>query len=269
MMFGLHYCLGNRNFRMLRYLCKLASRNHFFTKKQLRQMYDTLRYHEGTHSMTHHEYQVFLFEMDGIKKLLIDRPFDASQMTITIKTGISSDDMDSAAAVLAVINKAIETYAPQASTHVTMRHNSPFIFEIFSSDSVTTLYNLLVQLSIVFYGETILLSPVITEITKTVLKGMDLLTEAAKLTRVLIDKRNPAEPDHGLTIHPVESGGSNGSLVRISDKGITVGFPQTLLSGINGTLKIVKKKMRIFFFIQTEETSVSVEIRDGVIQHNL
>lgn len=149
---GLLYNLQIKNFRMIKYLCKLASNNHFFSKKQLSQLYYALQSNEIISCMTSFEYKVYMNEMFGIKKLLIDNPFGQPQIVIRISTNIDDDEYDSLSELLGYLEKVISKNSAQSSHYLTLRHNSPFYLELFNSDNLTNLYSLLIDLIIGIWG---------------------------------------------------------------------------------------------------------------------
>lgn len=148
---GLLYNLQIKNFRMIKYLCKLASRNHFFSKKQLSQLYYALQSNEILRCMTSFEYKVYMNEMYGIKKLLIDNPFGQPQIVIRISTDIGDDEYDLLSELLS-LEKVISKNTEQSSHYLTLRHNSPYCLEIFYSDNLTNLYALLINLITGIWG---------------------------------------------------------------------------------------------------------------------
>lgn len=138
---GLRYYLDSRDFRQIRYLCQLASNNHFFSRDQLHFLYNVLAANEGLSKMNHHEYQIYLNELDNIKRILIDNPYFMPQMTITYHTAFKSDDYESLAVFLHFIDHSIKEHIPQCSYYLTIRRNSPPIVESFISDTLPNLYS--------------------------------------------------------------------------------------------------------------------------------
>lgn len=151
---GLKYNLLHKDFRIIKYLCKLASLNYFFTKKQLRSLYDVLYSNSLIAELNHHEYQLYLKEMDDIKKILVDNPFSSPQMIISIKTEIKANNYLYISKVLEVIQNTMMQCIPQGSSYISIRKNSPPIFEIFASDNLLQLYDFYLKLSSVLLGAT-------------------------------------------------------------------------------------------------------------------
>lgn len=149
---GLLYNLQIKNFRMIKYLCKLASNNYFFSKKQLSQLYYALQSSEVLRCMTSFEYKVYMNEMYGIKKLLIDNPFGQPQIVIRISTDINDNEYDLLSELLRYLEKATSEYAALSSHYLTLRHNSPYYIELFNSDSLANLYSFLTNLVIGICG---------------------------------------------------------------------------------------------------------------------
>ncbi|WP_161625357.1 pentapeptide repeat-containing protein [Maridesulfovibrio hydrothermalis] len=151
---GLRYSLAQKDFRMIGYYCKLASLNLFFTKKQLRNLYEGLKSDSIVQILTEHEYQAYSYELDRIKRMLIDSPFGLPEMKITLATDIHPEEVTVTAEMFSYLNEAIEEYAPQASDHMIFRHNSPYLIELILSDSAVVLGNLALAVLKGFLGAT-------------------------------------------------------------------------------------------------------------------
>jgi len=151
-MMGLNDSIEKSDFRMIRYLCKLASTNHFFTRNQLREIYEYLNLPKITERFNHHDYQIYFHEMDKIKRVLIDNPFELPQIVISVKTTIPAEDSENAGLLIASLSKFIDLIAPQSINYLTLRHNSPNIIEIFSSDNLNALYNTMAVLAFICLG---------------------------------------------------------------------------------------------------------------------
>lgn len=155
---GLQYSLNNKDFRMIGYYCKLASLNHFFTKEQLRKIYKNMQSSTVMKNMTSHEYQIYIYEMDRIKRMLIDNPFGLPQIKISLTTDILPEDTKNISNLLDYLNTAIKEYAPQSSNYLSLRHNSPTAVDIFLSDTFQSLYYFIIMFSGCLFGLTTTIS---------------------------------------------------------------------------------------------------------------
>ena len=151
---GLDDSLKNKDFKLIRYICKLASLNLFFTKSQLSQLYSILQNNNHINELNNYEYKNYLDEMDNIKKILIDNPFNLPQMKISIETDIDYNDTEDVAEIIKYINKSYDLVSPDSPTYVTITHNSPDIFDFFLSSNPDILNNTFVVLSILLLGVT-------------------------------------------------------------------------------------------------------------------
>lgn len=149
---GLKYNLLHKDFRIIKYLCKLSSCNYFFDKKQLRSLYDILCSNPLISRLNHHEYQIYLDEMNDIKRILVDNPFSTPQMILTIKTNLEPDNFIYISEILKLIYNISKRCIPQGSSYVSIRKNSPPIFEIFASDNLIQLYDFYLRLSSLLLG---------------------------------------------------------------------------------------------------------------------
>ena len=149
---GLRENIQNRNFRTIRHLCELASRNRFFQKKQLLQLYDLLISEDATSDMNHHEYQLYLAEIREIKHLLVENPYGSPRMTISIQTAMPCDDYSSLAVLLRFIDKSLQYYMPQCIYYISIYRNSPPLLEISVCEVLTELFPYLIAIAAIIYG---------------------------------------------------------------------------------------------------------------------
>ncbi len=193
---GLRNGLEKKDFKLILNLCKLASQNCFFSKKQLHDFYKLLQSDKIINNLSTYEYKYYLTEMIQIRNLLIDNPFGMPQICIEIETSIQPDDYDSLNQLLKKIDYAADLHLPQASKYLTLRHNSPDILEIFLSDTLPNLIIFLGCLSSILFGST----KVIKEIQAIVkahkeIKGINLdnLIKEQELEKLKIESKNLKE----------------------------------------------------------------------------
>lgn len=142
---GLDKALKERDFRTIRYLCKLSSINYFFTKENLKKLYNAIIFNSHIAEMNNHEYQIYLHEVLEIKRLLIDNPFSMPQMTITCHTNFNAEDYNSWICFIKLFETTVKQVLPQSNYYFSVRHNSPPLFEFFLSDSVFNLYEYIID----------------------------------------------------------------------------------------------------------------------------
>lgn len=190
---GLRKGLQTKNFKLILNLCKLASRNCFFSKKQLQDFYNLLQSESVSQHLSAYEYKYYLKEMTDIRNLLIDNPFGMPQICIEISTTIQPDDYTSLNHLLKEIDFAADIGLPQASKYLTLRHNSPDVLEVFLSDILPNLFIFLGMISSVLFGTT----KVISELQKTIkthkeIKGIDLdnLIKEQELIKIKRENQN-------------------------------------------------------------------------------
>ncbi len=178
---GLVYLLKIKNFKMIRFLCKLASENHFFTKKQLSDLYYVLQSDSVLQRMSSYEYKNYLFEMNFIKGLLIDNPFGWPQMIIKLSTNIDNEERNNLQKLLTYIDSVLKIHAPQANHLITIRHNSPFFLEIINSDSLNNIYNFAINFLLGIWGNI----PEINALIMSVMNIKKLLSEKSAYNKEL------------------------------------------------------------------------------------
>ena len=153
-MAGLKHSLEQKDFRMIRYLCRLASANHFFTSKELQQLYQALVTNSQISLMNDHQYQLYLREIVQIKRQLIDNPFSRPQMVIACSTNLDPQDYEGLASFLRLFASTAQRELPQCSYYYAVRHNSPPTIEYFLSDILPNLYKFISAIHLSLWGVT-------------------------------------------------------------------------------------------------------------------
>lgn len=200
---GLRNGLEKKDFKLILNLCKLASYNCFFSKKQLQDFYNLLQSDKIISNLSTYEYRYYLTEMVQIKTLLIDNPFGMPQICIEINTTIQPDDYDSLNLLLKEIDFVADSQLPQSNKYLTLRHNSPDILEIFLSDTLPNLFVYLGCLSTLLFGSTKVIKE-IQEIIKThkELRGINLdnLIKEQELEKLKAENNKAKEDRSDMTI---------------------------------------------------------------------
>ena len=187
---GLKYSLEKKDFKMIHSLCKLASNNNFFTRKQLQDFYNLLQSDDIISQLSCYEYRYFVNEMKEIKDLLINMPFGMPQLIIEIDTNILADDYKNLSSMHKEIDRIIDTYLPQSNKYLSIRHNSPNIIEVFISDVLPNLVVFAGYFSAIMLGTTKIIKEIQTIIKNNKeLKGVELdnLIKEQELEKKKID----------------------------------------------------------------------------------
>ncbi len=139
-----------RNLKQLKYLCRMASLNKFFSHAQLRKLYRRIEGSESSTEFTPMQYKNYLRELDSAKRLLLDQPFERDTIFISIQTTIQSDEYEKYALIQKTLDQMLLMAAPEAISHMEMRHNSPIEIVIQISEAVGQLILFFALLDFVF-----------------------------------------------------------------------------------------------------------------------
>lgn len=150
-LWGLQESIWNKDLRSIRHLCELASKNRFFSKQQLRQLYDLLISEDTVFNMNHHEYLLYQAE---IKHQLVENPYGLPQITILIQTTFSHDDYTSLAVLLRFIDQLIAYHLPQSIYHISIYRNSPPLLNLSICESIGVIFLFLSALATTVFGAT-------------------------------------------------------------------------------------------------------------------
>lgn len=147
---GLEYACRQKDFSLIRHLCKFASVNKYFNLKQLKSFYEFLESNINIQQLQYVEYRNYLNELSIAKSLLIDYPFNRDIIEINLKTHFDYSDTDKLTETFNVINSTLEQYAPDSNNLITIRHNSPIDITITVSDNIYTLILVFMALELFF-----------------------------------------------------------------------------------------------------------------------
>ena len=147
---GLTYACRNKDFSLIRHLCKYASVNKYFNLEQLKSFYDLLENNVNVQQLQYVEYRNYINELSIAKSLLIDSPFNRDIIEINLKTKFDYTDVDKLTETFNIINSTLEQYAPDSNNCITVRHNSPINLTILVSDNIYTLILVFMALEVVF-----------------------------------------------------------------------------------------------------------------------
>lgn len=136
---GLKYNIEQKDFKLVRYLCKLASLTPLFSRKELKIFYEALKSNAMASKLTRFEYRHYMDELAAIKYMLIDNPSNLIKMVITINTMIDEYDYNSLSNIIETIDKTADSIIPQTQKSISIRHNSSPVIEIFLNDSLSSL----------------------------------------------------------------------------------------------------------------------------------
>lgn len=149
---GLQESIQNRDLRSIRHLCELASKNRFFSKQQLRQLYDLLISKDAVSDMNHHVYLLYQAEIQEIKHQLVENPYGLPQITILIQTFFAHDDYASLAVLLRFIDQLVAYHLPQSIYHISIYRNSPPVLELSICESFLGIFLFLSTLATTIFG---------------------------------------------------------------------------------------------------------------------
>lgn len=127
---GMEYACNQGNLTLLRHLCRVASLNSFFSQPQMRELYNLIETALSEATLTPMQYRNYSQELYLARRLLIDSPFDQDTIKITIQTKIPCTAYDRISGAIKTIDCLLAAVAPETTSHIEIRHNSPVEFII-------------------------------------------------------------------------------------------------------------------------------------------
>lgn len=262
---GLRESIQHRDLRNVRHLCELASQNRFFTKQQLRQLYDILITEDVASVMGHHEYLHYQMEIQEIKHLLVENPYGLPRIIIQIHTSICHDDYTSLAELLRYIDQSIAFYLPQSIYHISIYRNSPPLLDVSICEALSALLPYLFTFAVFVFGATNKSVSLFQDICKA--HGIRLDNQEKKIHLKAAEEQEALKTEHmrlenrllqaQIAHQEMELEKKRREIAEQDSALITTDVP-------NMPLEVKRQINAIEFSIQTDEPGIS-ELRQGVL----
>lgn len=147
---GLEHAINIGSLKLLRNLCRIASLNSFFSKNQMRELYQRIEVALANTCLTAMQYKNYSQELDLARHFLIDCPFDQDSISITVRTSIPATNYQKLSMMINTLDTVIAETAPTAISHMEVRHNSPIEIVVQASGFLWQLLAVFAALELVF-----------------------------------------------------------------------------------------------------------------------
>lgn len=138
---GVFSSLQNRDFRMLKYFCKLASNINLYTQEDMKGIYRDIESTIDPSELSEDEYYRYCLHLTDIQRLLLDNGSQYPTFHITLTTNIDSRDMRRLAVLLEIFSGLLDLFPPsQLIKRIELRHNSNFIVDFIQSGALETIF---------------------------------------------------------------------------------------------------------------------------------
>jgi len=147
---GIMLNVAMKNFRMLKFYCKLATSSGHFSKMELKKLYDDIQVFSMRENLSDFERRDFSHHNGELKSILIDNIYGMESLTIFFQTNVNSSDVIKVAKVIEFIDSTIEeSCISEKSSRIEFSHNSLSQFTAFISATPESL--MLLSASFCFY----------------------------------------------------------------------------------------------------------------------
>lgn len=127
MKLGMQYCVVLKDFRMLKYFCKLAARNNEFTYTELNALYKSIQKFLPQDALNQQQLHNYAKHIGEIKTILFSK-HDMPKVTFSIRTNIEPDNISSLSNLIEDIFMIKKKICNESSTvQLILEQNSPFI----------------------------------------------------------------------------------------------------------------------------------------------
>lgn len=130
---GLQASIASKNFRMLKFFCKLAVQGALFPHQKLRELYTIINTYVKKQALNIYEQRDFIHNSAEIRSLLLDSVYDCPTARIELQTNIDSNEPEKVIQFIEYLDHTIRGICSQQISHIEYRHNSDSNFIAFIS----------------------------------------------------------------------------------------------------------------------------------------
>lgn len=127
---GMQYCVVSKDFRMLKYFCKLAARNNEFSYKELNALYTSIQKFIPQDALNQQQLHNYSKHIGEIKTILFSK-HDMPKVTFSIRTNIEPDSMHPLSKLIEDVFSIKQQICNNSNAvQLVLDQNSPFIITL-------------------------------------------------------------------------------------------------------------------------------------------
>jgi len=130
---GLQSSIVSKDFRMLKFFCKLAVQGALFPHQKLRELYTVINACVRKQKLNVYEQRDFIYNSAEIRSLLLDSIYDCPTARIELQTNIDSTEPEKVIQFIEYVDHTIQGSCSRQISHIEYRHNSDSNFIAFIS----------------------------------------------------------------------------------------------------------------------------------------
>lgn len=140
---GIDTAAKNKDFRMLKFFCKLVVRNEWSSKTDRKNMYNYICNLDKKIKMTDAELHNYYLHFGDLRKLLLNNEENMPTLYYTIDSNIPENDFKKLSMTMESIDRIINHCKDEQSTHyIEIRHESPFTIMVVVISTVTIIQSI-------------------------------------------------------------------------------------------------------------------------------
>ena len=165
---GMQQSVITKDFRMLKYYCKLAVLSNKFSYKDLNNMYKMIQTYFSMDTLSEQQLYNYSKHIGEIKTLLLSK-YDEPKMSFTIKTNIEPDCFKLLSSILSdIFDFKSQLCSENHASKVILAENSPFIITVDISDDYLNLYLFALVLIVLSEGKCKLYESYVSQLSEAV-----------------------------------------------------------------------------------------------------
>lgn len=121
---GLQSSIVSKNFRMLKFFCKLAVQGTLFPRQKLKELYTIINTCIRKQELNIYEQRDYIYNSSEIRLLLLDSIYDCPTARIELQTNIDAAEPQKVIQFIEYVDHTIRETCSRQVSHIEYRHNS-------------------------------------------------------------------------------------------------------------------------------------------------
>ncbi len=121
---GIKKAIKQKDFRMLKFYCKLAVQNDFWDYNKRRELFNLIEKNTKKQNLNIFQQRDFIYNYAEIRYILLDSIYNNPTARIVFQTNIDSKESDKVIEFIGYVDSVIRTLCSKQSSYIEYRHNS-------------------------------------------------------------------------------------------------------------------------------------------------
>ena len=150
---GIFMMINHSDYRMLKYLCKLAASHNSVSKSECKMLYKRIQELISKIPQTPAQQYNYEIHMNDIKNILVENPKSESRLYLSIKTDLLANEEQCLYHIVSFLEKFLDSSFWGLTTKtLSIRHNSPYEFIVIAVGTTYILSQIVESITNIFHN---------------------------------------------------------------------------------------------------------------------